>query len=41
MLKRRTFKIILVNEQQGTGVGITGKADKVVQYDGAQQVIAL
>jgi alpha-D-xyloside xylohydrolase len=41
MLKRRTFKIVRVKEQQGTGVGITEKPDKVVQYDGTQQVIVL
>ena len=41
MLKKRTFKIILVREQQGTGIGITGKPDKIVRYDGKKQVIAL
>ena len=41
MLKRRTFRIILVKEQQGSGIGITEKPDKVIQYDGTQQVIAL
>jgi hypothetical protein len=30
-----------VKEQQGTGIGITGKPDKVVQYDGSRQVIEL
>ena len=41
MLKRRTFRIILVKEQQGSDIGITEKPDKVIQYDGTQQVIAL
>jgi alpha-D-xyloside xylohydrolase len=41
MLKRRTFKIVLVKEQHGQGINITEKPDKVVSYDGRQQVIAL
>jgi alpha-D-xyloside xylohydrolase len=41
MLNKRTFRIILVKEQQGTGIGITEKPDQVVQYDGTQQVIVL
>ena len=34
MLEERTFKIIIVKEEHGTGVGITGNPDKVVQYNG-------
>lgn len=34
MLKSRTFKVVLVNENKGTGVEETGKPDKIVQYDG-------
>jgi alpha-D-xyloside xylohydrolase len=41
MLRKRTFHIILVKEGQGTGIGITGKPDKVVQYDGTRKVVAL
>jgi alpha-D-xyloside xylohydrolase len=41
MLKKRTVNIVLVKEQQGTGIGITGKPDKIVRYDGKKQVIAL
>ena len=41
MLKNRTLIIIRVKEQQGTGIGITGKPDKVMQYDGKKQVVVL
>jgi len=34
MLKNRTFKVVLVSENKGTGVEETGKPDKIVQYDG-------
>lgn len=34
MLKSRTFKVVLVNENKGTGVEETGKPDKIVRYDG-------
>jgi alpha-D-xyloside xylohydrolase len=41
MLKKRTFKIVLVTERKGTAIGITAKPDKTVQYDGKVQVIVL
>ena len=34
MLKSRTFEVVLVNENKGTGVEETGKPDKIVRYDG-------
>jgi len=34
MLKSRTFKVVLVNENKGTGVEETGNPDKIVEYDG-------
>jgi hypothetical protein len=37
MLARRTFNIVVVRPGHGTGISDTEKADKVVQYSGAQQ----
>ena len=34
MLKNRKFKIVIVNENRGTGDGLTEKADKTVRYSG-------
>jgi alpha-D-xyloside xylohydrolase len=39
MLERRTFHIVFVAEGHGTGVELTGKADKVVEYSGKQLVV--
>ena len=39
MLKDRTFNIVLVGKDHGTGVEITANPDKVVSYEGEQQVI--
>lgn len=39
MLRKRTFHIVLVTENQGTGVAITKKPNRVVLYDGRKQVI--
>jgi hypothetical protein len=34
MLKKRTFKVVLVNENKGVGVDETKTADTIIQYDG-------
>ncbi len=39
MLRKRIFKIVLVNAQHGTGIGLTSHPDKTVHYDGKKQVI--
>jgi alpha-D-xyloside xylohydrolase len=39
MLKARTFDIVIVSPDHGTGVGVTEKIDKVVKYDGAEKQI--
>jgi alpha-D-xyloside xylohydrolase len=41
MLKRRTFHIIIVDKNKGTGTGITEKPDKTIQYAGVEQVIKI
>lgn len=37
----RTFQIVLVSQNKGTGVGITDNPDKTVEYNGEEQVIKL
>jgi alpha-D-xyloside xylohydrolase len=39
MLKERTFNLVLVSSDHGTGVEVTEKADKVVRYDGSERRI--
>jgi alpha-D-xyloside xylohydrolase len=34
MLEKRTFRIVFVTENHGTGGGLTGNADKTIQYSG-------
>ncbi|MEO8884951.1 MAG: TIM-barrel domain-containing protein [Mucilaginibacter sp.] len=41
MLKKHTFKIVKVNGLHGAGIAVTGKADKVVEYDGKAMSIKL
>lgn len=41
MLERRTFQLIIVRENHGTGIEITPLPDRIVQYDGKRQVIRL
>jgi len=41
MLKNRTFNVVLVNGEHGSGTGITDKADKVVKYAGKKLVVDL
>jgi alpha-D-xyloside xylohydrolase len=41
MLMARTFNVVLVGKNHGTGVEVTSDPDKVVQYDGRQQIVQL
>lgn len=41
MIKDRIFNIIVVREGHGTGIEITGKADKSINYSGKEQVVNL
>jgi len=36
MLESRSFRIVMVGKNHGTGIGATNNADKVVQYSGKQ-----
>jgi alpha-D-xyloside xylohydrolase len=40
MLKSRTFQVVLVRENHGTGGEPTAAADRVVSYDGTRQVVS-
>ena len=39
MLKTRTFKIVIVSPDHGTGVNETDKIEKIVKYDGSEKKI--
>jgi hypothetical protein len=39
-LKQRTFNVVLVGNNHGTGVETTANPDKAVAYDGERQVIS-
>jgi alpha-D-xyloside xylohydrolase len=39
MLAKRTFKIVLISENRGTGVEISKNHDQVVAYDGQSQTV--
>ncbi|MBN1116576.1 MAG: DUF5110 domain-containing protein [Bacteroidales bacterium] len=39
MLNERTIKVVLVNLEHGSGIEITKNFDKIVKYNGAEQVI--
>ena len=41
MLNERTFDVVVVSKDHGTGVGITGNPDKVITYQGSQQVVQM
>ena len=41
MLKQRTFKIVVVGANHGTGESLTSTPDKTVQYDGSAQTVRL
>jgi alpha-D-xyloside xylohydrolase len=36
MLKQRTFRVVFVHKDHGTGVAATDEADKVVTYTGTK-----
>jgi len=40
-LKARTFHVVLVRKGVGAGVELTDKPDKVVSYQGEQQIVQL
>ena len=41
MLKNRTFNIVLVNKQNGTGVTVAAKFNKTVTYNGKEKAVKL
>ncbi len=41
MIKERSFKIILVNLNSGTGVGLTENPDKIMYYNGKKEIVVL
>ncbi len=40
MLNKRVFNIVLVDKTKGTDIGITSKPDRVIQYNGDEQIIS-
>ena len=41
MLNQRSFNIVIVGKDHGTGVEITSNPDKVISYQGEQQIVQL
>ncbi|HSN08604.1 MAG TPA: DUF5110 domain-containing protein, partial [Hanamia sp.] len=41
MLKNRTFKVVVVGENKGTGVMESAKIDKVIKYNGSAVKVKL
>jgi alpha-D-xyloside xylohydrolase len=41
MLQARTFHVVVVRKGHGTGVEVTGAPDKVITYQGEQQVVPI
>ena len=41
MLQARTFHVVLVRKGVGAGVEVTDKPDKVISYQGEQQIVPL
>src|SRR6185369_6039282 len=41
MLQSRKFRVVLVRDGHGTGIGQTGSADKEVEYSGSSVAVAL
>ena len=39
MLENRTFNLIIVRKDYGTGIETTEKPDKIIRYDGSRQVV--
>ena len=40
MLNSRKFHVILVQENQGNGTGMTQNPDRIIQYQGKKEIIA-
>jgi hypothetical protein len=40
-LKERTFNIVVVGKDHGTGVETTDKPDKTISYQGDRQVVQM
>ena len=41
MLKERSFNLIIVGANHGTGVAATGNPDRVILYQGKGQIVQL
>jgi alpha-D-xyloside xylohydrolase len=41
MLKRRSFRVVVVKEGRGVGMDLTRRPDQVIRYDGSEQVVKL
>jgi len=39
MLATRTFNVVFVSANHGSGIGVSGTPDQVVHYDGTQAVV--
>ncbi len=39
VMKTRTFNVVIVSPDHGTGIGVTERTDKIVKYDGAEKEI--
>jgi alpha-D-xyloside xylohydrolase len=39
MLKERTFRIVLVSAEKGVGIEVSREVDKIISYDGKNQVV--
>ncbi|MDI9539101.1 MAG: DUF5110 domain-containing protein, partial [Bacteroidota bacterium] len=39
MLKERTFRIVLVSAKKGVGIEVSREVDKIISYDGKNQVV--
>jgi alpha-D-xyloside xylohydrolase len=41
MLKNRTFKVVFVSPNHGTGIEVTDEIEKVVKYNGMEEIVVL
>ena len=39
MLKQRSFHVVVVGEERGTGMDLTPKPDQVVVYNGGHKIL--
>jgi len=39
MLEARQFNLVIVKENHGTGINVTDKPDRIITYNGEQQVV--